>query len=186
MYCKNCGNQVNENAIACLKCGCDPKRGANNCNSCGVETTSEQIICIKCGVALKTQNSASTSLSSTDGKSTAIIAYLTLIGFIIAAVQHSSDKTKLAAYHLRQSAGLFVTLISLYILLLLLALPMAGMTDYKTISNYLVFHSLISLVCWITLLVCWIISLVNATAGKEKPAPIFGKSYENWFSNFFN
>ena len=53
MYCKNCGNELNENAIACLKCGCDPKKGNKNCHSCGVETNQEQVICIKCGVSLK-------------------------------------------------------------------------------------------------------------------------------------
>ena len=31
MYCKNCGNELNENAVACLKCGCDPKKGNKNC-----------------------------------------------------------------------------------------------------------------------------------------------------------
>lgn len=55
MYCKNCGNELNENSVACLKCGCDPKKGNNNCPSCGVETNSSQVICVKCGVSLKNQ-----------------------------------------------------------------------------------------------------------------------------------
>ena len=69
MYCKNCGNQINPNAMACLSCGCDPKRGNKHCRSCGAETNSEQVICIKCGVELNTQNSETSSFSSTDGKS---------------------------------------------------------------------------------------------------------------------
>ena len=69
MYCKNCGNQINPNAMACLSCGCDPKRGNKHCRSCGAETNSEQVICIKCGVELNTQDSESSSFSSTDGKS---------------------------------------------------------------------------------------------------------------------
>ena len=58
MYCKSCGNELNENAVACLKCGCDPKKGDKNCPSCGVETNSNQVICIKCGVPLKNQSSS--------------------------------------------------------------------------------------------------------------------------------
>lgn len=55
MYCKNCGNEVNQNAVACLSCGSDPKRGNKHCHGCGVETNPEQIICVKCGVSLKNQ-----------------------------------------------------------------------------------------------------------------------------------
>lgn len=56
MYCKNCGNELNENSVACLKCGCDPKKGNKNCPSCGVETNPNQVICVKCGVSLKNQS----------------------------------------------------------------------------------------------------------------------------------
>ena len=68
MYCKNCGNEQNENAVACLKCGCDPKKGNKNCSSCGVETSPNQVICIKCGVSLKKESFAidTSSLGSID------------------------------------------------------------------------------------------------------------------------
>ena len=93
MHCKNCGNQTNPNAVACLSCGCDPKKGNKYCNNCGVEINAEQVICIKCGTSLNNQ-----SYSSDDGKNIAIIAYLTLIGFIIALIQHNNNKTRLGAY----------------------------------------------------------------------------------------
>ena len=181
MNCKNCGNQINPTAVACLSCGCDPRKGNKNCGNCGVETNVEQIICINCGGALKNQ-----STSSDDGKSTAIIAYLTLIGFIIAMIQHSSNKTKLGAYHLRQVVGFMITYLCLGILLLVLSLPMLGMNNYREIAQYAGVIWLISFIVNIGLLVCIIISLVNAVGGKEKPAPIFGKLYEKWFSNLFN
>jgi len=176
MYCKNCGNQIDPNAIACLSCGCDPKRGNKNCHSCGVETNAEQVICIKCGVSLKNQ-----SLSSEGGQTVATIAYLTLIGFIIALIQHSSNKTKLGAYHLRQVVGFMLTGLCLGIFLSILSFPMLGM-GYIGIVSFAVF----TFVVWIGLLVSIIISFINAINGKDKPAPIFGKLYEKWFANMFN
>ncbi len=180
MYCKNCGNQINPNAIACLSCGCDPKRGTKNCHSCGVETNAEQVICIKCGVSLKNQ-----SLSSDGGQTVAFIAYLSLIGFIIALIQHSSNKTKLGAYHLRQVVGFMVTGVGLGILLFILSLPMFGM-GYRGAASYAVFIGVVSFVVWVGLLISIIISFINAISGKDKPAPIFGKLYEKWFANMFN
>jgi hypothetical protein len=172
MFCKNCGAQFNQNAVACLSCGCDPRRGNKHCNSCGVETNADQIICIKCGVALKNE-----SLSSDEGKTVAIISYLTLIGFIIAIIEHSSNKTKLGAYHLRQVVGFMVTGVGLSILLWLIALPMF-LSPLFIIS--------ISFIVWIVLLVSIIVSFINAVNGKEKPAPVLGELYEKWFSNMFN
>ena len=70
MYCKNCGNELNENAVACLKCGCDPKKGNKNCSSCGVETNPNQVICVKCGGSLKKESfSIDTSSFSIDTSS---------------------------------------------------------------------------------------------------------------------
>lgn len=182
MNCKNCGNQINPNAVACLSCGCDPKRGNKHCNSCGAETNDEQIICIKCGVGLKNQ-----SISTDDGKTVATIAYLTLIGFVLAIIQHGSNKTKLGAYHLRQVVGFIVTGIGSAIFLWLISIPMLYMNmSYQNIANYAAFISIVSFIVWIGLLVCTIISFVNALNGRAKPAPIFGKLYENLFSNMFN
>jgi len=53
MYCKNCGKEVNEKAVACASCGFDPKTESNFCYECGAETKEKQIVCIKCGVSLK-------------------------------------------------------------------------------------------------------------------------------------
>lgn len=53
MFCRNCGNEVDENAVACMKCGHNPKDGSKHCPNCGVEVESSQIVCVKCGGALK-------------------------------------------------------------------------------------------------------------------------------------
>ena len=44
-----------------------------------------------------------------EDKTVAILAYITLIGFIIAIVLHGQKKTALGAFHLRQMLGIFLT-----------------------------------------------------------------------------
>lgn len=86
MYCKNCGNQLNEDAVACIKCGCDPKNGDKNCPTCGVETSPNQIICVKCGVPLKnidaTNRSGDVNIGSLLKNKQVIFALVALIGFL--------------------------------------------------------------------------------------------------------
>ena len=52
MFCKNCGKEVNQNAVACMGCGCNPKTGNKFCSNCGVQVNPEQVVCVKCGAAL--------------------------------------------------------------------------------------------------------------------------------------
>ena len=52
MYCRTCGKEVNEKAIACPGCGVPPFTGDQFCYSCGVETNPAAAVCVKCGVAL--------------------------------------------------------------------------------------------------------------------------------------
>ena len=54
MYCRVCGNEVNDNAEICVKCGCRPLNGKEFCQECGAVTLEKQEICTKCGVRLKT------------------------------------------------------------------------------------------------------------------------------------
>lgn len=54
MYCRNCGELLNDKAEICIKCGCRPLNGNEYCQECGARTTDKQEICIKCGCRLKT------------------------------------------------------------------------------------------------------------------------------------
>jgi hypothetical protein len=122
-------------------------------------------------------------MTSDEDKTVAILAYITLIGFIIAIVQHSSNKTKLGAYHLRQAVGFMITGIAMSIILVLIALPMLSMRT--SVADYAMFIYLLSFVIWIGLFVCLIISIINAASGRLKPAPIFGRLFEKWLINLF-
>lgn len=52
MFCKNCGAQMNDNAVVCVKCGCQRGVGANFCPNCGQQVTPGAAVCLHCGVAL--------------------------------------------------------------------------------------------------------------------------------------
>ena len=102
--------------------------------------------------------------SGMDGKTIAIISYFSLIGWIIAYVLYTNNKTKLAAFHIRQSLGLMVSAIAFYIVMLIfLFIPVLGW--------------LISILMWIAMagiFVLWIIGLIAAINGEEKPVPVIG------------
>lgn len=94
-----------------------------------------------------------------------VIAYLTVIGLIIAFLANQNDKDEFAAYHIRQSLGIAVTGIALGVIGLI---PFIGW--------------LISILGTIGVIVLWIAGLMNAINGKQKPVPLLGNKYETWFN----
>lgn len=52
MYCRNCGNQMDDQASICVKCGVQVGTGTRYCPNCGAETGSGAAVCTKCGYAL--------------------------------------------------------------------------------------------------------------------------------------
>lgn len=52
MFCTNCGNDVVENAMACIACGVPPRLSKKFCYSCGATVNEAQAMCVKCGVGL--------------------------------------------------------------------------------------------------------------------------------------
>jgi len=53
VFCRNCGKELSDKAVACMGCGMIPKDGTAHCPSCGVETKDKQVICTACGASLK-------------------------------------------------------------------------------------------------------------------------------------
>lgn len=49
MYCKNCGAEMNENAVACMTCGFGKGTGDKFCANCGKELNPGAMICVNCG-----------------------------------------------------------------------------------------------------------------------------------------
>lgn len=52
MFCKNCGNEINENAVACMSCGFAKGDGNKFCANCGKEINPGAAICTNCGAAV--------------------------------------------------------------------------------------------------------------------------------------
>ncbi len=53
MFCKNCGEAMNENQAICVKCGVKVGDGAGFCANCGEAIAPNADVCMKCGVAVK-------------------------------------------------------------------------------------------------------------------------------------
>ncbi len=99
-------------------------------------------------------------------KTVGIIAYLTIIGLIIAIVMNKEKKEPFASYHIRQSLGLAVTGI---VLAIIGVIPFIGW--------------LISILGTIFIIILWVLGLINALNGYEKPIPVLGEKYMEWFKN---
>lgn len=106
--------------------------------------------------------------AATEDKTVAIVSYLTIVGFVIAIVLHSSKKTKLGSYHLRQTLGLFLTGLATTFLMII---PILGWILAPLIG--------------IALFVLWIIGLIAAVNGQMKPVPVLGEQYQKWFGTAF-
>ena len=93
-----------------------------------------------------------------DNKTIAIIAHLTIIGWIIALVMNNNEKTELGSFYIRQVLGIIlIGLLSL--------IPILGI--------------FVGIFC----LVLWVVSLVGALGGTKKPVFLFGEQFQEWFKS---
>jgi TM2 domain-containing membrane protein YozV len=53
MFCRNCASQLDDKAVACVKCGADPKKGVAFCSNCGKPTDPKAVVCVSCGVGFQ-------------------------------------------------------------------------------------------------------------------------------------
>ncbi len=93
-----------------------------------------------------------------DGKNIAIIAHLTIIGWVIALVMNSSNKSELGSFYIRQMLGLIIL-------------------------GFLSWIPLIGIVVGILCLVLWIVSLIGAISGQKKPVFLLGDQFQEWFKS---
>ena len=103
--------------------------------------------------------------TTTDNNSMPVIAYLTIIGLIIAFISNK-DKDALTTYHIKQSLGLALTGLALGVIGII---PILGW--------------IISIAGFFFLVYLWIMGLMNAINHKMEPVPVLGKKYEEWFKD---
>lgn len=106
------------------------------------------------------------SAVSSEEKNIAIISYLTVIGLVIAFVMNNDKKAPFSTYHIKQSLGLVLTGIALFVV---------GMVP--------VLGWFVSFFGSLVLLYLWIMGLVNVINEKKKPIPHLGEKYAEWFKN---
>jgi TM2 domain-containing membrane protein YozV len=81
MFCRNCGNQLDDRAIACTKCGADPKKSVAYCSNCGKPTDPNAVVCVSCGVGFKSANKECNKIAA--GLLAIFLGYLGIHKFIM-------------------------------------------------------------------------------------------------------
>lgn len=98
-----------------------------------------------------------------EGKTIAIISYITWIGTLVAFFMNNEKRNPFAAFHIRQALG--ITLFS--------------MVNSVFLLRYIGFWA--SGFIGVGLFILLIIGLVGAIQGEEKKIPLFGDIFQDWF-----
>jgi uncharacterized membrane protein len=98
------------------------------------------------------------------GKTTAIVAYLTIIGAIIALFMNTEPKHRFARIHTRQAFGLHLMFHGFAIF------SSVWFNEYALYGLYL---------CYIVL---WVYGFIGALSNKEQIVPIVGPYFQKWFT----
>jgi uncharacterized membrane protein len=100
------------------------------------------------------------------GKQTAIVSYLTIIGSIIAIFMNNETKNSFASFHIRQSLGIFLTFF-------LLGYPVGYFDSWMITASF-----------WTFIFILWLFGFMNALNGEQKPVPFVGELYQKLFKSF--
>jgi uncharacterized membrane protein len=92
-----------------------------------------------------------------DGKTKAIVAHITWVGWLIALIINSNEKDEIASFYIRQLLGIYL------------------------FSIVISFIPLVNIVGWIIAIVFWILSLIGSINGEMKETPVVGKYFQDWF-----
>lgn len=104
--------------------------------------------------------------TESQGKTTAIISYILIIGPLIAISINSENKNQFASFHIRQGLGLTVTFITLGL----------------TISHFENFTIAASM--WVFISVLAVFGLFTAAMGKTIKLPLLGGLFQKIFKTF--
>lgn len=99
-----------------------------------------------------------------DGKTLAIICYLTFVGLIIAIIMNLEKRNPFTFFHVRQMLGLIIMLLF-----------------SNLVEKYV--SSLLGTAFWVITFSGWLLALVYAFRGEYRAIPIFGEKFQEWFKN---
>ncbi len=97
------------------------------------------------------------------GKSTAMLAYIPFVGFMIAFFVNREERHSLATWHIKNAFGLFI----------LFVVAMVIMNEV---------HLLAGDILWLLTLFLWIYSFVMATKYREIGVPGLSDKFQRWFT----
>ncbi|WP_333696483.1 DUF4870 domain-containing protein [Flavobacterium sp.] len=98
-------------------------------------------------------------------KNTATVAYLTLIGFLIALTMNAETKNAFARFHIRQALGIHVTFLAL-------GYPIGYFDNWMISSAFYIFF-----------IILWVYGFMGALNGEYKKVPLLGDFYQTLFKN---
>jgi uncharacterized membrane protein len=97
-------------------------------------------------------------------KTAAIISYFWWIGLLIAFIMNNNRRSAFTSFHLRQSIG--ISIISF-------VLGIFSKYGIEMLANIL----------FLGLFVLWVMGLLSAIKGEEKPIPLVGNLFQDWFKS---
>lgn len=97
------------------------------------------------------------------GKSTALLAYIPFVGFMIAYFVNREDNYSFATWHIKNMFGLFIMFV----------VAMVVMNEI---------HSVTGDISWLLTFCLWIFSFIMAVGNKEKGIPVLSEKFQDWFT----
>ena len=101
---------------------------------------------------------------TTPGKTTAMVAYFTLIGSLIALSMNNDPKHEFARFHTRQAFGLHIMFLGLALFL------SYAFNEYAWYGLYILY------------MVLWGYGFVGALTDKKQEVPVLGPYFQKWFT----
>ena len=101
-----------------------------------------------------------------DPKTIGILAYITPIGWLIAYVLNSSNRSDYASFHIRQMLGLIIVGMAL-----------------RLIPKFIFMGGAVAAIGSVAIFAFWIIGFIGAIQGDERSVPIIGDSVQQWFKS---
>ncbi|MDI9258462.1 MULTISPECIES: DUF4870 domain-containing protein [Flavobacterium] len=106
-------------------------------------------------------------MNTTDkGKNTAIVAYMTIIGAVIAIFMNQEEnKSDFASFHIRQALGIFLSFF-------ILGYFVGYANSWTATSAFYLFYFIL-----------WIYGFLGAVQEQKREIPLVGRFFQNTFKN---
>jgi len=104
--------------------------------------------------------------SGTDPKVVAILSHVFYIGWLVALILNSNNRSHLGSFYIRQTLGIYILSVASSVVMIIPVLGwIAGLMGYALV------------------VVLWFISLISALNGEEKTVPVLGEQFQEWFQS---